>query len=357
MTAEELWKLIGQIDAPDERAAEAARERWSHVAKPLDSLGLLEAAIVKVAAAKGSADICLDKKALVVMCADNGVVEEGVTQTGQEVTAVVTGNFTRGDSCVCIMAERAGVDVFPVDIGVAFPIEKGKKYPLIHRKVRKGTRNFLKEPAMTREEAIQAVSAGVELVRELKDRGYGMIATGEMGIGNTTTSSAVASVLTGEPPETMTGKGAGLSDEGLLRKISVIKEGITQRKPDPSDALDVLAKVGGLDLAGLTGIFLGGAIFHVPVVVDGFISASAALAAASINRNVSSYMLASHMSAEPASRLLMEKLGLEPVILAGMCLGEGTGAVAFLPLLDMAAEIYKKMSTFQEIHIKEYKPL
>lgn len=351
-------ELSAQILPPSKAAAEQAQLRWSKVAKPLGSLGLLEDDVTAIAGITGSASVCLDKKALVIFCADNGVVAEGVTQTGQEVTAVVAGNFTRGNSCACLMAERSGTDIFPVDIGVACEIgETGTLHPLIDRKIRKGTRNFVKEPALTRRETLAAVLTGIDLVRALKCRGYRIIATGEMGIGNTTTSSAVASAILGADPEEMTGKGAGLSDEGLKRKVEAIRTGIRLRKPDPEDGLDVLSKVGGLDLAGLAGVFLGGAVYRIPVVIDGFISAAAAVAASAVQPVSVSFMLASHVSAEPAGMRLLDYLGKRAPIQAGMCLGEGTGAVSLFPLLDMTLAVYEKMSTFSEIEIEEYRPL
>lgn len=351
----ELETYLEQVRPLDETAGRAAAARWDHVAKPLHSLGLLENAIIRIAGMTGDARVHIEKKALVIMCADNGVVAEGVTQTGQEVTAIVTENFTRGEACACLMAQKAGVDVYPVDIGVAADLDNtGSRYPLTENKIAWGTKNFAEEPAMTRREAERAVLAGIHMVEKLKGEGYGIIATGEMGIGNTTTSSAVASVLLGTDPSLMTGKGAGLSDSGLQNKIRVITEAIKKHKPDPGDGMDVLAKVGGLDLAGLTGIFLGGAVFRLPVVIDGVISATAALTASVICQEARSYMLASHVSAEPAGKRLLVALGLEAVIHGGLFLGEGTGAVAFMPLLDMAAEIYEKMSTFQDIEIEEY---
>lgn len=359
-----LEEQLTEVKGLDQTSCAQAQARWNQIAKPLNSLGLLESAVVKIAGIQRKSQIEIEKKALVIMCADNGVVEEGVSQTGQEVTAVVTGNFTKGDSCVCIMAERAGVDVFPVDIGVAGELEHcGSKYPLIRRKIASGTRNFHKEPAMTREETILALETGIGMVKQLKDQGYQLVATGEMGIGNTTTSSAAASVLTGLPPFLMTGKGAGLSDEGLKKKISVIEEAINRYWPDHTaniphtDAIEVLSKVGGLDIAGLTGVFLGGAVYGLPVIIDGFISSTAALAARALCPKAVDYMLASHVSAEPAGQLILDCLGLQPLLAAHMCLGEGTGAIAIMPLLDMAADIYCRMSTFQEIQIEDYQPL
>lgn len=340
-----------------EEAMAQAAGRWSHVAKPLNSLGVLENHIVRIAGITGSPQIDIEKKALVVMCADNGVVDEGVTQTGREVTAVVTENFTRGNSCACIMAKRAGADVFPVDIGVDAELKDWGINPLVRRKIRRGTRDFLLEPAMTADEAEKAVRTGMELAEELKKKGYGIIATGEMGIGNTTTSSAVLAAMTGLPAEAVTGRGAGLDDAGLRRKREVIDRGLALRRPKRSDGWDILEKVGGLDLAGLAGVFIGGAVNGIPVVVDGFISAAAACAAALIFPPCPAFMLGSHKSGEPGMERAMELLGLETVIDGGLRLGEGTGALALMPLLDMAADIYGTMSTFSQIEIEEYKSL
>lgn len=368
---EETKKKIGE---PDRKAMEQAKKRWDSVAKPLNSLGLLEEAIIRIAGMTGSSQVQLGKKAVTVFCGDNGIVEEGVTQTGQEVTAVVTENFSKGDSCVCIMAEQAKAQVFPVDIGVKGQISGygefvpgqdylsgngnlSVRYPILNRRLMCGTRNFTKSPAMERDTAAAAVETGIMLVGCLKERGYRIIATGEMGIGNTTTSSAVLSVLLGKEPEQVTGRGAGLSREGLSRKIETVRRGIGLWNPDPEDGLDVLAKVGGLDLAGLAGVFLGGALYRIPVVIDGLISSAAALAAAQVCPKAKAYMLASHVSAEPAGRLALDALGLSPLIYGNMCLGEGTGAVALFPLLDMAEAVYRRMSTFSQIQIEEYRPL
>lgn len=358
----ELERLINQIKGPDREAERKAELRWSKVAKPLKSLGLLEDYVVQIAGITGSAEIVINKRALVIFCADNGVVEEGVTQTGEEVTAVVASNFTKGGSCACLMAEQVKARVFPVDIGIKYPLKDvGEKYPMIARPIRKGTRNFAKEPAMTRKEALAAILTGVDLVRELKEQGYQIIATGEMGIGNTTTSSAVTAAFLELDPKLVTGKGAGLSADGLERKTEVVKKGLFLHKPKKDDGVDVLAKVGGFDLAGLSGVFLGGAVYGIPIIIDGFISAAAALSAVVIGGEksgcVRASMLASHCSTEPAGAMLLKHLGKSPVIQAGMCLGEGTGAVALLPLLDMAITVYQNMSTFEEIKIEEYKPL
>ena len=344
-----------EVKKPDRKAMEAASYRWNHIAKPLHGLGVLEEDIIRIAGMTGDPDVDLEKKAVVIMCADNGVVEEGVSQTGQEVTAAVTRNFTNGNASVCIMAERAGAQVVPVDVGVADSLEGcGRVYPLRSCKIMAGTRNFAKEEAMTEAEARAAVQVGIGQVRHLKETGVRIIATGEMGIGNTTTSSAVASVLLGKEAAEVTGRGAGLSDEALERKIHVIEKAIALHRPDWRDPLDVIRKVGGLDIAGLAGVFLGGAMYGVPIVVDGFISAVAALTAERLCPGCADYMIASHVSAEPAGEMVLNALGLKPVIRAGMCLGEGTGAVAVLPLLQMAVDVYRRMSTFQENDIEEY---
>lgn len=346
-----LEEVKQKIQSPNEQAKEICKKRWDSIAKPLHSLGKLEDAFVKIAGITGSSQISLRKKALVVMCADNGVVEEGVTQTGQEVTAIVTENFLKKQATASLLCEAAGVDIVPVDIGVAVDTS------VINRKIAYGTKNMTKEPAMSRAQAVEAIETGISMAEELKEQGYQILATGEMGIGNTTTSSAVASVLMGLPAEEVTGRGAGLSSEGLGRKVAAIKKAIQVNRPDPRDPVDVLAKVGGLDLAGLTGVFLGGAACKIPVVIDGFISAVAALCAVSICPQAREYILASHVSKEPAACQVLEKLGLDAMLHCDMCLGEGTGAVMLFPVLSMAEKVYNGMSTFQDIQMEGYKPL
>lgn len=346
-----LEEELKKIQEPDREAMEACQKRWNSIAKPLHSLGKLEDALVKIAGITGSADIHLDKKALVPMCADNGVVEEGVAQSGQDVTVIVSENFLKTKATASIMCRTAGADIYPVDIGIAADT------CLMNRKIAYGTKNMTKEPAMSRKQAVRAIETGITMAAELKEKGYQIIATGEMGIGNTTTSSAVAAVLLGEQVENVTGRGAGLSTEGLTRKISAIHRAIERNRPDPADAVDVLAKVGGFDIAGLTGLFLGGAIYRIPIVIDGFISAVAALAAVSICPAVKAYMLASHVSKEPAAQMVLDRLGLSATLHADMCLGEGTGAVVYFQILAMACAVYNGMSTFQEVNIEEYQPL
>lgn len=347
-----ISEMISSIQPADEAAKHASAVRWDAVAHPLGSLGLLEDATVRLAGVQRSQAVDISKRAVVVMCADNGVVCEGVTQTGQEVTAIVSANMARGASSVCCMGRIAGADVFPVDIGVSVPVEG-----VIQRNIRRGTANLAAGPAMTRDEAETAVLTGAAIAGELAGKGYRLLATGEMGIGNTTTSAAVASVLLNKDPALVTGRGAGLSTEGLHKKIDAIRRGLSVNRPDPSDPLDVLAKVGGLDIAGLTGVFLGGALHRVPVVIDGFISSVAALAAARLCPAAADAMLASHASDEPAGNLVLDALGLRAPIHAGMRLGEGTGAVALMPLLDMALAVYREMVSFEDTSIDAYEHL
>jgi len=347
-----LQLYLSKIVPANRQAMDEALAKWNAVGKPLGSLGELETMVIRMAGVFGTKDFSIDKKAVAIFCSDNGVVAEGVTQTGQEVTAVVAGNMARRRSSVCKMARVAGADIFPVDVGMAFPVD----HPGIAQKsIRRGTRNFVQEPAMTREETEQAILIGIETVKTLSDRGVQLIATGEMGIGNTTTSAAVLSVLLNRSPAEMTGRGAGLSNAGLERKIHAIETALTLHKPDPADAIDVLSKVGGFDLAALCGAFLGGAVFHVPVIIDGLISAAAALAAATICPICRDYMLASHLSGEPAGWPVLNALGVKPILQAGMRLGEGTGAVAIMPILDMAMTVYNG-DTFDDIQIDAYTP-
>ncbi|MDC7288360.1 nicotinate-nucleotide--dimethylbenzimidazole phosphoribosyltransferase [Blautia schinkii] len=347
-----LEEAIAQIQPLDEDAMAAARRRWDSIAKPLHSLGKLEDLHIQIAGITRTQDVDISKRGLAAMCADNGVVEEGVTQTGQEITALVANNFLLGITTVCVMCKQCGVDVFPVDVGMV--TDTNVRTDL---KVAYGTKNMTKEPAMTRAEALKGIEAGIAVAEELKEKGYKLLATGEMGIGNTTTSSAVASVLLNQPVESMTGRGAGLSSEGLTRKINAIKRAIEINKPDPADPLDVLAKVGGFDIAGMAGVFIGGAALGMPVVMDGFISCVSALIAMRLCPACGDYMIASHVSKEPAAHLILEHMGKEPVLHADMCLGEGTGAVALFPILDLAAQVYNSMSTFDDINMEKYEEL
>lgn len=350
------FKEMGVLNI--ERAREdiksQALDKWSKVAKPLGSLGALEDMVTKICAMVGSTSPSISKRAVVVFCADNGVVEEGVTQTGSDVTGIVAKNICLGKASICTMSRVSGTDVIPVDMGMIKALDDDG---IIDMRIGKGTKNMTKEPAMTGEEAERAIECGIKLALELSEKGYEMFATGEMGIGNTTTSSAVACVLTDKAPEIMTGVGAGLSREGINRKIRAIEKSIELHKPDKNNAIDVIAKVGGFDIAGMTGFFLGCGICKKPCLIDGFISSVAALCAVRINPHIIDYILPSHMSDEPASKFVLDELGLNPIILANMRLGEGTGAVTLIPILDMALAIFNDGDTFEEINMDAYVPL
>ena len=341
-----------EILPQDTGAMDRARARWDGIAKPLHGLGKLEDIVVRIAGLTGSEDVSIHKRAVAVLCADNGIVEEGVTQTGASVTATMAGRILERKSSVCLMAKTARADVFAVDMGML------RRVPGVRdMHVADGTANMAKSPAMTEEQAIRAIRNGVRLARELHAAGYRILVTGEMGIGNTSTASALAAVLLGMPVDEVTGRGAGLSDEGLQRKRDALKRAISVNRPDPSDALDVLRKLGGFDLAGMAGLYIGAALCRIPVLIDGFPSSAAALAAARMVPNCVSAMIASHCSAEPAARAILKELGTEAVLFADMKLGEGTGAVCMLPLLDAALAVYKSAVSFRETGIAQYVPL
>ncbi len=339
------------IAKPDETAAAQAQAHWDGIAKPLNGLGRFEEMVVRIAALTGKPQVRVDKRAVVVLCADNGVVVEGVTQTDASVTATMAGQIRDHRSSVCLMSASACADVFAVDMGM---LKHVNGVDGCH--IADGTGNIAVGPAMTVEEACRAIAYGMDLVKNYAGQGYQLLATGEMGIGNTTTSSAVAAVLLNMPVETVTGRGAGLSDAGLQRKCSAIHRAIEVNKPDPADALDVLAKLGGFDIAGMVGVFLGGALYRVPVLIDGLISSISALIAARLCPASRSAMLASHTSAEPAAAAILEELGLTAVLHAGMKLGEGTGAVCMMPLLDMALSVYHNSAAFTDTGIEQYQP-
>lgn len=344
-------KRINQITPLDSDAMALSRQQWNNIAKPLGSLGLLEEAVIKIAGITATHEFVLDKRCVAVMCADNGVVCEGVTQSGSEVTGIVAKAMAEGTSNINLMAHPFGADVFPIDIGIKDDLQVPN---LISRKIGNGTCNIAVGPAMQIDEAERAIAVGMDMVRDLKKRGYQIIVTGEMGIGNTTTSSAIASVLLDVPPEAVTGRGAGLDSAGLARKIKVIRQAIEVNAPDKREPLALLVKLGGYDIAGMTGLFLGGAVYRIPIVIDGLISAVAAALAVAICPLARDYMLCSHVSGEPAGKMLLEHLGLKPLITAGLCLGEGTGGVLLLPLLDGALSVYRSEHQFANLPMERY---
>lgn len=340
-----------KIQKPDGEVRKRVLANWDRIAKPLDGMGRFETVTAQIGAVLGTDKIDLTKKVVLIMCADNGIVEEGVSQSGQEVTAAVARNMAWKKSSVGRMAAAIGADTIPVDIGM----NSQENIPgVLARKVRQGTRNFLKEAAMTEEETLRAIAVGIDMVQFCKASGYQLIGTGEMGIGNTTTSSAIAATLLKCDVAKVTGRGAGLSDEGLLRKQQVINAAIKKYDLYHADVLKVLQTVGGLDIAGLVGVCIGGAVYHVPIVLDGVISMVAALVAQCLVPGIVDYLIPSHKGKEPAMELLARELGLEPVIDGKLALGEGTGAVMMFGLLDMAMQIYRESNTFADIAIEQY---
>ena len=345
----ELYELISQIKPGDKKAYEACIYHFDHIAKPVGSLGKLETLLAAVAGASGTPKIDISKKCVLVFCADNGVLAQGVAQSTHDVTTAIANSLVRKTTSVNAMAAACGADVFPIDMGMIDQVEG-----LLPCSLARGTNDITKGSAMTIEQAKQGILTGIELVRQRKEEGYLIIATGEAGIGNTTTSSAILSCLLNVPVEQVTGRGSGLTDEGLIRKQDAIKKALKVNQPDSSDALDVLSKVGGFDIAGMVGAFLGGALYGIPVIMDGFISGVSALLAVTLCPNVKDYILPSHISAEPAGQMLMQALGFKPVIHGDMRLGEGTGAVALMPLLDMAASVYWNAASFDDINVEAY---
>ena len=346
-TKEELEQI--SIPKPMEEVRKQVLHNWDAIAKPIDGLGSFETLTAQIGAITGEEKIDISKKAVLILCADNGIVEENISQSGQEVTAAVARSIAGRHSSVCQMA--AGADIIPVDIGIQ---NREEIHGVLNKKIRCGTRNFLKEPAMTQEETVRAMAVGMELVRTLKEEGYRILATGEMGIGNTTTSSAMAAALLKCEVPLVTGKGAGLSEKGLLHKQEVIGQAIRKYDLYEKDAFTILETVGGLDIAGLVGLCIGGAIYRIPIVLDGVISLVAALTAEKIAPGTKEYLLASHQGKEPAAKRLLKALNKEAVLDARMALGEGTGAVMMFPLLDMALRVYHAETTFLDIQVEQY---
>jgi nicotinate-nucleotide--dimethylbenzimidazole phosphoribosyltransferase len=346
----ELEEIIAGIpEIPTERYR-AARQHWDTLAKPLGSLGVLEENVTKIAALSGKRQ--LSRRTLLVFCSDNGVVAQGVSQSDASVTTAVAAALGRGDSTVNFMAKTANCTVLPVDIGMLEPtppgVQKEKRMP--------GTHDITLGPAMTRETCIRVIETGFRLAEQQIKNGADILLLGEMGIGNTTTSAAVASVLLHQSPEELTGRGAGLSSDGLQRKIHAIDRAIQKNQPNPEDPIDVLSKIGGLDLAALCGVCLCGAKNQVPVLLDGVITNTAALCAVRLCPAVQGALIASHVSQEPAAKLLLAALALQPCISAGLHLGEGSGAVLALPMLDQALAVYNSGHTFDALGINAYVP-
>ncbi|MGB9803849.1 nicotinate-nucleotide--dimethylbenzimidazole phosphoribosyltransferase [Desulfofundulus sp.] len=322
-----------------------AQKRLDSLIKPPGSLGRLEQLAVQLAGITGNPRPVVGDKVVIIMAGDHGVVAEGVSVAPQEITHQQIPAFLTGVAGIGVLGRLAGARLVVVDVGVAVPVD----YPgVLNRKVRPGTGNIACGPAMTREEAVRSVEVGIEVVRSEIDRGATLIALGDMGIGNTTPSSAIAAALGGYTPEEVTGRGTLVNDQVLRRKINVVARALEVNRPDPADALDVLAKVGGLEIGGLAGVILGAAARRVPVIIDGFITTAAAMVAAALQPRVKEFMIASHLSGEKGHRLMLEYLGLTPMLYLNMRLGEGTGAALAMHLVEAACRVINEMASFSE---------
>ena len=347
-----LNETIEGIRGADKTAISLAWNKIDNLSKPIGSLGALEDIAAKISGITGKIENKIHKKNIVIMCADNGVVDEGVSACPQNITAIVTNNFIKNITGVCVLAETAGSDITVVDVGVKADFDSPE---IINRKVAYGTRNMSKEPAMTVKEAVLCMEIGIEMVDNLVRQGYDLLGTGEMGIGNTTTSAAILSVLSGLDPDIVVGMGAGLTPEQLKNKKNVVRKSININSPDRNDIYDVISKVGGFDIAGLCGCFLGAAKNRVPIVIDGFIASTAALCAYRINPLTKDYMFASHLSAEQGAIYVMNEIGLEPMINLKMRLGEGSGCPLAFNIIEAALYTINKMGTFEDAKIdKDY---
>jgi len=346
-----LNETLSKIKPVNPQWYEVARRRLDNLTKPPGSLGRLEEFARRLVAITEDTMPSLNRKAIFTFAGDHGVTEEGVSAYPKEVTPQMVFNFLRGGAGINVLARQAGADVIVIDIGVDYDF--AALDGLLHMKVVRGTRNFTKGPAMTRDEALRCLAIGIELANAYVRRGYKIFGTGEMGIGNTTPSSAIAAVLTGRPVSEVTGRGTGISDGALRRKIDVIKKGIEVNRPDPSDPVDVLHKVGGAEIGGIAGLILGAAANRVPVVIDGFISTAGALIAWSLKPEAGDYMFAAHNSVEIGHRAMLDRMGLEPILNLDLRLGEGTGAALAMTLIEAGLKIYKEMATFGEAGVSD----
>ena len=342
---------LPSIPPIDEQAAEAARARQAVLTKPGGSLGRLEELSIQMAGIRGQARPRVERKAVIVMAADHGIAREGVSAYPSEVTPQMVLNFLHGGAAINVLARQAGARVKVVDMGVAYDF--GDLPGLIQRKVAHGTRSITAGPAMTRAQAEQALQIGIDLAAAEVDSGLDLIATGDMGIGNTTPSSAIVAAFTGLPPARVTGRGTGVDDTGLARKVAAIQTALLVNQPDPSDALDVLHKLGGFEIAGMAGVMIGAAARRIPVVVDGFISGAAALVAAELLPDVRPYLIAAHLSVEIGHRAIWERLGLRPMLDHHLRLGEATCAALAFHLVEAAARILDEMATFGEAGVSD----
>jgi len=346
-----LAATCARIVVPDEEVAARTQRILDGKTKPRRSLGRLEEIACRVAAMRGEERPALPAKAIVVMAADHGVAAEGVSAYPQEVTRQMLLNFARGGAAINVLARHAGALLVVVDMGVAG--EPVVADGVVARRIAPGTQSLLHGPAMTVADAVRALESGIALAQELVARGVTLLGTGEMGIGNTTSASALIAVLAGIPVEQATGRGTGVDDAAWAHKVGVIRAGIARNSPDPDDALDVLAKLGGFEIAGLAGLVLGAAAGRVPVVLDGLIASAAALVAVRLAAHARGFLLASHRSVEPGHGPLLEALGLAPLLDLELRLGEGTGAALALPLVEAALRILHDMASFADAGVAD----
>ncbi len=346
-----LQNTIKMIQPLDKEAMAKAQARQDILTKPQGSLGRLEEVSIRLAGIQGKALPYIEQKVIITMAGDHGVVAEKVGNYPQEVTAQMVYNFLSGGAAINVVARQVGARVVVVDMGVAADL--GGKPQLVSRKIARGTKNMAKGPAMTQEQAVEAIEAGIQVLADEAAKGLDIVGTGDMGIGNTTPSAAIYAVMTRQAVHDVTGRGTGLTDEQLAHKVSVIQRAIKTNCPDPKNPLDVLTKLGGFEIAGLVGVMLGAAARHIPVVIDGFISGAAALIATAMAPELKNYLFAGHRSAEAGHRLGLEYMGLKPLIDLDMRLGEGTGSALGILLAETATKILAEMATFGEAGVSE----
>ncbi|MBI2829998.1 MAG: nicotinate-nucleotide--dimethylbenzimidazole phosphoribosyltransferase [Chloroflexi bacterium] len=346
-----LSQTIEKISPLNAEAIAQARARQDQLTKPQGSLGRLEELSVQLAGIQGRFPPRIKDKAIITMAGDHGVVAEGVSAYPQEVTPQMVYNFLNGGAAINVIARQAGARIIVVDMGVAGELKADAR--LLSRKVAAGTQNMAQGPAMTTEQAVKAIERGIEVVSAEAAKGLDIVGTGDMGIGNTTPSSAICAVMTGSSPSQVTGRGTGLVNEQLAHKIEVIKKALTLNVPDPKDALDVLTKVGGFEIGGLVGVMLGAAALRVPVVIDGFISGAAALIAVGLAPKLKDFLIPAHCSVEPGHLITLKHLGLRPLLNLDMRLGEGTGAALGIFLAETATRVLTDMATFGEAGVSE----
>ena len=349
----DLKSILDSITNTNGAFAGQAQERLDNLTKPQGSLGRLEEFAKQLVAISENPMPEIDKKVVFTFAGDHGVADEGVSAFPKEVTAQMVLNFIHGGAGINALARHSGADVVVVDIGVDHDFGDLKKEGFISRKIVSGTKNMRKGPAMTKEEAEKCIEVGIELANEYAKKGYKIFGTGEMGIANTTPSSAIAAIITGRSVEDITGRGTGINDDVWKNKIQVIRDSIEANKPDPSDPVDVLSKVGGAEIGGIAGLIIGAAANKVPVVIDGFISTAGALIAYLIEPKTKDYMFAAHMSQETGHKSILEKIGLRPILDLDLRLGEGTGAALAMLVIEAGLKIYKEMATFEEAAVAE----